>query len=84
MYISLNTGVQALTINLLSISINYMQMIDCIYGLLVQHRLMFDLELTVLFCPSTLNVSLAHSPIEQQTESARGTIDTSWERKNLS
>lgn len=48
-----------------------MQMIDYIYGLLVLHRLMFDLEFMVLFCPSTLNVSLACSPIEQQTESAK-------------
>ena len=43
-------------------------MIDCIYGLLVLHRLMFDWEFMVVFCPSTLNDSLECSPIEQQTK----------------
>lgn len=46
-------------------------MIDCIYGLLVPHRLMFDWEFMVVFSPSTLNDSLERSPIEQQTELAK-------------
>lgn len=71
MYISLNMGFKALKMNLQSISVNGTQMIDCIYGLLLLHRLMFDLEFAVLFCPSTLNASLERSPIEQQTELAK-------------
>lgn len=55
----------------LSININCMQMIDCIYSLLVLHRLMFDWEFMVVFCLSTLNDSLERSPIEQQTELAK-------------
>lgn len=54
-----------------SISVNSRQMIDCIYGPLLLHRLMFDLEFAVLLCPSTLSVSLERSPIEQQTELAK-------------
>lgn len=71
MYISLNMGFKALKMNLQSIRVNSTQMIDCIYGLLLLHRLMFDLEFAVLFCPSTLNASLERSPIEQQTELAK-------------
>lgn len=51
-------------------------MIDCIYGPLLLHRLMFDLEFAVLFCPSTLNGSLERSPIEQQTELAKQEAST--------
>lgn len=54
----------------------HQQMIDCIYGLLLLHRLMFDLEFAVLFCPSTLNGSLERSPIEQQTELAKQEAST--------
>lgn len=71
MYISLNMGFKALKMNLQSLSVNGAQMIDCTYGLLLLHRLMFDWEFTVWFCPSTLNVSLERSPIEQQTELAK-------------
>lgn len=71
MHVSLNRGFKALKLNLQSTSINSTQMIDCIYGPPLLHRLMFDLEFAVLFCPSTLNVSLDRSPIEQQTELAK-------------
>lgn len=54
--------------NVPSASMDCTQMTDCLYGRLVLHRLMFDLESTVLFCPSTLNDSLERSPIEHQTE----------------
>lgn len=67
--------------NLQSISVNGPQMINCTYGLLLLHRLMFDLEFAVLFCPSTLNVSLERSPIEQQTELAKQEPSTIAERK---
>lgn len=66
---SLNMGFKASKTNL-SINIDCMLMIDCIYGLLVLQWLMFDWEFMVVFCPSTLNDSLERSPIEQ-TELAK-------------